>query len=93
MSSLPQDKLSYAGTWRSPEVLLVISTDAKINYVKEVPGKKTSINAPIQKFTGNDFEAGALGMNATFVVSVPPHEENGVWKMTVDGIELTRQAE
>jgi hypothetical protein len=34
---------------------------------------------------------GALGINTIFVVSKPPHEENGVWKMTVDEVELTKQ--
>jgi hypothetical protein len=29
-------------------------------------------------------------MSTEFVVSAPPHEDAGVWKMTVDGVELTR---
>lgn len=32
-------------------------------------------------------------MKTTFVVSTPPHQINGKWKMTVDGAVLTKQEE
>ena len=35
--------------------------------------------------------AGAMGMKTRFVVQQPPHEEAGVWTMTVDGVRVTRE--
>jgi hypothetical protein len=29
-------------------------------------------------------------VRSTFVVSKPPHRAGGKWKMTVDGVELTK---
>jgi hypothetical protein len=29
-------------------------------------------------------------MTTKFDVSVPPHEEDGEWRMTVDGVQLQR---
>jgi len=89
-SPLPDNKKDYAGEWRSTTVYLYIGSDGSVNYVHQDAGVKTTINAPIQKFDGDNFEVGALGINTTFVVSAKPHLVDGVWKMTVDGRELTR---
>jgi UTP-glucose-1-phosphate uridylyltransferase len=52
------------------------------------------MNIELVRFDGDNFDAGAnLGfMNAssTFVVNKPPHKEGAKWKMTVDGVELTK---
>lgn len=84
------DKKDYVGTWTSNEIYLEISENGSVNYKRESGGSTTSVNAPIQKFEGNNFVVGALGFNTTFIVSKVPHKENGVWTMTVDGRELTR---
>lgn len=90
---LPEDRMDYAGTWHSSTVNLRIGKDGMVNYVHQEDGRKTTINAYIQKFDGNSFEVGALGINTIFSVSKKPHQEDGVWKMTVDGRELTRYEE
>ena len=88
---VPADKLDYVGLWTSLEVRLFIHANGRVEYEKNTGGSKKSISAPIQKFEGNNFVVGALGINTTFVVSETPHRDSsGVWKMTVDGVELTR---
>ncbi|HLP53828.1 MAG TPA: hypothetical protein VK151_02325 [Fluviicola sp.] len=88
---IPEDKKDYIGTWTSTEIYLDISENGNVDYKREsAGGSTTSIKAPIQKFEGNSFVVGALGFDTKFVVSKPPHEENGVWTMTVDGRELTK---
>lgn len=88
---VPADKKDYVGVWTSQDVMLSISEGGKVSYKKENGGTSTEINAPIQKFEGDNFVVGALGINTTFVVSETPHQDStGVWKMTVDGIELSR---
>ena len=88
---VPQDKLDYVGYWKSSEMELSISKGGRVEYKRYSGGASKSISAPIQKFEGNNFVVGALGINTTFVVSVTPHQDStGIWKMTVDGVEVTR---
>ncbi len=88
---VPQDKLDYVGLWTSSEISLNIAESGRVMYAKNSGNSNKTINAPIQKFEGNNFVVGALGINTTFVVSETPHKDSaGVWKMTVDGVELTK---
>ena len=87
---LPADKANYAGEWRSPEMRLVITPGGRVDYERRASGGSKTLQAPIQKFEGDDFFAG-LGMLSTrFVVARPPTLINGKWTMTVDGVELTK---
>lgn len=87
---LPADKANYAGEWRSPEMQLIITPGGRVDYKRTASGGSKSLEAPIQKFEGNDFIAGLGMLNTRFVVTRPPTLINGVWTMTVDGIELTK---
>lgn len=90
LGKLPKGKENYEGLWASDEVSLQIQQGGQVNYERNSGSMKTTVNGPIQSFNGNSFSVGALGITTEFVVSKPPHEENGTWKMTVDGNELTR---
>jgi hypothetical protein len=87
---LPADKSNYAGEWRSPEMRLVITPGGRVDYERRASGGSKSVQAPIQKFEGNDFVAGLGPVNTRFVVARPPTLINGAWTMTVDGVELTK---
>ena len=89
---VPADKAAYVGRWVSeaPPMTLLILQEGRVEYERKEGSSSTSIQAPIQGFLGNDFEVGLGFMNTRFVVSEPPHQEDGVWKMTVDGVVLTR---
>lgn len=71
---------------------LLISQDGNVAYRRVEGGRTTTINAPLQEFDGNNFKVGVGPMSTTFVVSVPPHQVGQDWKMTVDGVELTRKS-
>jgi hypothetical protein len=90
---LPADKSTYAGDWRAQGMSLRITQDGQVEYRRRTSGGNNSINAPIQRFEGNNFVVGVGPFNTTFVVSKPPHLDDGVWKMTVDGVELVRGGE
>jgi hypothetical protein len=45
-------------------------------------GSSTEINAPIQRFEGDNIVVGIGLFTTTFVVSKPPHLDGGQWKMT-----------
>jgi hypothetical protein len=89
---VPADRQDYVGTWESATMSLHISADGRVVYQHEpTPNSSTSIEAPIKAFEGNDLVVGVGPLTTRFVVSLPPHEEDGVWKMTVDGELLTRR--
>jgi len=87
---VPADKADYVGEWKAPGMTLLITQDGSVQYERIQGGAKTSVTGPIQKYEGNDFSVGIGFLSTTFVVSKPPHQVAGVWKMVVDGVELTK---
>ena len=88
---VPADKTEYVGTWTADQVSLMISAEGNCEYSKSpTDGATTTINAPIQALHATGFDVGIGPFVTTFVVSDPPHEVGGAWKMTVDDRELTR---
>lgn len=88
---VPSDKAEYVGEWRADTMFLKVTQDGRVAYRRIEGNSRTSVDAPLQGFEGNDFKAGLGPISTTFKVSNPPHRDGAVWKMTVDGIELTRQ--
>jgi hypothetical protein len=87
---VPQDKSAYVGEWQGPGMTLMLTQDGSVAYERKKGGTNTSIDAPLKGFNGNNFEVGIGPMSTIFVVATPPHQVEGKWKMTVDGVELTR---
>jgi hypothetical protein len=87
---LPKDKLDYAGEWRGPQVYLLITPAGRCEYERRRDSGNVSIDAPIQRFEGDNFLVGLGPLTTTFVVTQRPRIVDGKWKMTVDGVELTR---
>jgi len=89
---VPPAKAAYVGAWKADRMQLVITADGYVRYERRSGNARTSINAPIQRFDGDNLVVGVGFLHTTFVVSRPPHHEGSRWKMTVDGIELERVA-
>jgi hypothetical protein len=87
---LPADRAAYAGQWSGAQVSLIITQDGMVDYKTVDGGVNKSINAPIKEFSGNDMVVGVGPMSTTFVIASPPHRVGEAWKMTVDGVELTK---
>jgi hypothetical protein len=87
---VPAAKSAYVGQWNADGMSLLITQDGSVSYKRMQKGASTSIDAPLKAFHGDDFDVGIGPMTTTFTVSSPPHETGGVWKMTVDGVELSR---
>jgi len=88
---VPPDKASYIGQWQNESVSLLITPEGRVEYRKVRGNTKTSLKAPIKEFVGDNFEAGLGPLATTFVVSKPPYQERGAWRMVVDGDVLTRR--
>jgi hypothetical protein len=87
---LPAEKRDYAGNWSGAGMTLSIAASGSISYKRTRGGESTSINAPIQRFEGASFFVGVGPVTTRFEVTSPPHRDGNLWKMTVDGVELTR---
>ena len=87
---VPPEKQEYVGEWKSKEMYLLILADGSLRYQRLKGGGTVEVNGPIKEFQGDDIVVGIGFITTTFEVSTPPHEENGIWKMVVDGVELER---
>jgi hypothetical protein len=87
---LPPDRSDYAGTWVGKDIVLQIDPTGTVAYRREQEGSKVTINAPIKRFDGDDFEVGIGPAVTRFDVTRPPADVDGEWRMTVDGRELRR---
>lgn len=87
---IPADRQAYVGEWRSETMALVISQEGVVSYERKTGSASTSIGGPLKEFKGNDLIVGVGPLTTTFVVSAAPQQVAGQWKMTVDGVELTR---
>jgi hypothetical protein len=87
---LPSDKADYAGQWRGGGMDLLITADGGCAYKRVSAGGSTEVNGPIKRFDGDDFVVGFLFIETTFDVTAAPTETPEGWKMTVDGVEVTR---
>jgi hypothetical protein len=90
---VPPEKASYVGEWQHPTMYLLLTQDGSVKYKRLKGGATTSIDAPLKKFEGDNFEAGLGPMSTMFVVTRPPFQAEGKWKMVVDGVELTRTSD
>ena len=74
-----------------PGMAMLVTADGRVAYKRQEGGMSKSIEGPLEAFEGDNLIVGVGPIKTTFVVSAPPHLEQGRWKMTVDGVELTRK--
>ncbi len=89
--ALPPDKASYAGLWRGADRLISIAADGKVHYERHTGNESVTLDIPLQKIDDHEFTLGALFWGTTFKIDAPPHADGDVWKMTIDGVEMTLQ--
>ncbi|MBV8836591.1 MAG: hypothetical protein JO000_08635 [Alphaproteobacteria bacterium] len=87
---VPDDKAAYVGDWRAQNMSLLLTKDGSVKYKRVNGGVTKSVEAGLRRFEGDNLVVGIPFITTTFEVSKPPHQEAGAWKMTVDGVELTR---
>ncbi|HEX4853918.1 hypothetical protein [Arenimonas sp.] len=87
---VPVDYANYVGHWRGEGTLLVIRADGHADYERVTGKSRLSIEGACHSFTERGFKIGVGLLSASFEVSEPPRRIEGRWRMTVDGVELTR---
>lgn len=86
---LPADKADYAGHWRGGGIDLVIHPEGRVEYEKREGRSVEKVSGPVG-WQGDDFVVAVMVVKTKFEVSDPPHQVDGIWTMTVNGVELTR---
>ncbi|HLU12708.1 MAG TPA: hypothetical protein VKZ64_02010 [Arenimonas sp.] len=88
---VPEDFRDYVGHWRGEGMLIVISANGHGHYERIRNRQRTSVEGPAHSFSRNEFRIGVGALSARFEVNEAPHQDSdGRWRMTVDGVELTR---
>lgn len=90
---VPESKLDYVGEWQSKEMYLLILKDGTVAYKRLKGGGNVTVNGPLKEFVGENFVVGIAFLTTTFEVSQAPEQINGAWRMTVDGVQLTKAKE
>ncbi len=88
---VPPEKADYVGEWHGTAMALLITQDGSVAYRRFHQGVNKSIDGPLKEFQGDNFVAGIGPIATTFVVSAKPQQDGSTWKMTVDGVELTKK--
>ena len=87
---VPPEKSAYVGEWQEKSMVLIITADGSVRYERLKKGATVSVTGPLKSFDGDGFSVG-LGPFATkFTVNRPPYQQEGHWKMEVDGVVLTK---
>lgn len=71
---------------------LTIHASGRVLYARRRGNTSTSVDAPLKRFENKDFIVGVGPLETRFDVARPPYRAGGAWRMTVDGVELTRTA-
>ncbi len=90
---LPAERKSYIGLWKNNEVSILITAGGRLESEDKSGSAKTSISAPITKFTDDKITAGILFLTTDFTINRQPKEENGIWSVVIDGKELFKTDE
>jgi hypothetical protein len=92
----PPPSPDWVGTWTgtngSDTILLTIGVDGMVHYQRSGT-TQTQMDLPAQDWRDDGFDIGLSVMSTTFHVKEKPQDDGGVWKMSVEGFDLTKEAE
>ena len=88
---VPPDKQAYVGEWTGNGVELSIGADGSVSYKQQAGSFSKSLSGKLIEFVGPSLRVDALIIKGTVTVDEPPHEDRGVWVMTVGGAKVLRK--
>jgi hypothetical protein len=91
----PPPSADWIGTWTGTSgqdaMILTIGDDGMVHYQRS-GSIQTQMDLPAQAWRDDGFDIGVSIMSTTFHVKEKPHDDGGVWKMSVEGFDLTKEA-
>jgi len=88
---IPEDKQAYVGEWEGHGVTLSISAGGQVAFEKASGAFSRKLSGFFTGFDGNDLKMNALITTLTIKVQEPPHQDRGVWLMTVEGAQVLKK--
>lgn len=93
-SKIPDAQRAYIGEWQGANIKLKVTRNGWVDYRREADDQRVGEAAAggLAGFDGNDIVIGPNMSQRVFTVPVtaPPHQENGRWTMSVDGVKVSR---
>ena len=92
MDGVAPSNADMVGEWTAVDgsAYLHVSPEGFINYRRQRGAQHTELNLPAKQWADASFTVGALGMTTDFRIDAAPELIDGVWHLTVDGLEYTR---
>lgn len=87
---VPPEHSAYVGEWRGEKMALIVEADGNVIFKHVEGAESTSLNDPIREFAGDDLVVGFWPFLTTIDVTAAPREENGVWRMAIEGVALEK---
>lgn len=90
-SRIPDEKVSYIGTWKSQNATLTITRAGRMNYHRSANESRIEedFNVDIKQFSEKEI-IGNVG-DARLEITEPPRQAGGSWQMTINGDVLFKQ--
>jgi hypothetical protein len=89
---IPQDQMVYVGVWQGSNIFLEIDANGNASYAKLRDGAVIeTVDSPVKKIGDGKIVIGYLFITKTLELTKPPFEEDGNWKMIIDGVTLIKQ--
>ncbi len=86
-TAVPPDKLEYVGLWVASDRYISIFSNGRLEYKEKLSFGMHNRTESNFLFDGNTIQS---DMFVSFVVEQPPKNENGKWKMQMDGVLYER---
>lgn len=84
---VPADKQEFIGLWVASDRFISVFANGRIEYKEKLRlGFHNRVESGAE-FKGNKIEA----MLSEYTIDEPPHQVDGVWRMTMDGVEYVRR--
>lgn len=80
---------NWAAATATDTYALEIAPEGHVHYERQ-GSMSSSLEVPITAWREAEFDAGLGFVGTTFHITAAPHQDAGVWKMTVDGVEYQR---
>jgi|GEM_PF-2975072 len=88
---VPADKQAYVGEWTGNGVELSISAGGAVTYKQTNGAYSKSLSGSLIEFVGPSLRIDAFIVKGMVNVEEAPHEDRGVWVMTVGGAKVMRK--
>ncbi len=88
---LDAETVKYVGDWEGDNVTLSIGQDRSVHYKKQDGNTSKSVDGTLKAIENNQIVVKAAFIEVKWKVNSPPTETDGMWAMTVDGMELAKK--